>query len=52
MLLNVQLSCLVCLLQAAMEILFLEAANQVLDEFVPEFWRERHFQTFFESMQQ
>ncbi|WIA40102.1 hypothetical protein OEZ86_013510 [Tetradesmus obliquus] len=37
--------------RAAMEILFLEAANQVLDEFVPKFWRERHFQTFFESMQ-
>eukprot|EP00882_Tetradesmus_deserticola_P022278 GHRQ01024176.1.p1 GENE.GHRQ01024176.1~~GHRQ01024176.1.p1 ORF type:complete len:414 (+),score=204.30 GHRQ01024176.1:79-1320(+) len=34
-----------------MEILFLEAANQVLDEFVPDFWRERHFQMFFESMQ-
>lgn len=39
-------------MQAAMEILFLEAAMQVLDEFVPDFWQEPHFQSFFKSMQQ
>lgn len=41
-----------CATQAAMEILFLEAAMQVLGEFVPEFWQDQHFQSFFKSMLQ
>lgn len=41
-----------CAPQAAMEILFLEAAMQVLGEFVPEFWQDQHFQSFFKSMLQ
>jgi hypothetical protein len=44
---------IVCVvLQATMEILFLEAAIQVLYEFVPEFWQDPHFQSFFKSMLQ
>jgi len=45
------IACEICL-QAAMEVLFLEASLQVLDEFEPEFWRDRQFQNFFDSMQQ
>jgi hypothetical protein len=41
-----------CTVQAAMEVLFLEAAMQVFEEFVPEFWQEQPFQGFFKSMQQ
>eukprot|EP00775_Hariotina_reticulata_P013221 gene13221-13351_t len=37
--------------RAAMEVLFLEASLQVLDEFEPDFWRDRQFQNFFDSMQ-
>lgn len=33
-----------------MEILFLEAATQVLYEYVPEFWEDQQFQSFFRSM--
>jgi hypothetical protein len=43
---------LYCAVQATMEILFLEAAIQVLCEFVPEFWQDQHFQSFFKSMLQ
>lgn len=35
-----------------MEILFLEAAMQVLSEYVPEYWQDPHFQSFFKSMLQ
>lgn len=38
--------------QAAMEVLFLEAAMRVLEEFVPEFWQDQHFHSFFKSMLQ
>lgn len=50
------LLCVICLLcvvlQASMEILFLEAAMQVLSEYVPEYWQDPHFQSFFKSMLQ
>jgi hypothetical protein len=35
-----------------MEVLFLEAAAHVLEQYEPGFWRERQFQSFYESMLQ
>eukprot|EP00877_Chromochloris_zofingiensis_P014103 jgi/Chrzof1/8947/Cz03g30090.t1 len=37
--------------RAAMEILFLEASMVVLDEYVPEFFQDRNFNSFFASIQ-
>jgi len=38
--------------RAAVEIMFLDAAEVVLQEFQPAFWDDRHFVSFFDTVQQ